>query len=615
MRAAGWLGFLAALPLLAGCSGPGGSSPSPGGPAVGADWIRVVEAFSVTDAQGNEYAHPFLGGLDVPRPQFVDIDGDGDYDLFVQERTGELMFFENVGSASEPEMVWRSDRYQDLDIGEWSRFFDMDRDGDLDLLAEEVFSYVRFFENQGSPTDPRFVAVGDSVRDATGAALFSDRQNIPNITDIDCDGRWDLFLGRVDGTVTRYEEVPSDGLPRFEFVTNRFQGIEIVNQIGGSMHGANSMAFADIDQDGDQDLFWGDFFEPGVLLIRNSGSCQSPALATAPEGVQATPELTTSGFNVPVPVDLDDDGDLDLAVGVLGGAFNPNRSVADNFYYYETVANGERRLRTRRFLDGVDIGSESAIAVGDIDGDGDLDVVMGNKLDPSFAEQAAAGQSVEQTSRLYVLENVGSAGSPSFRLSEPIDLGQYYHYAPDLADMDADGDLDLLMGTWRHGVHLLANDGNGRFTMADSAMVILGRGSNTTPAAGDLDGDGDLDLIVGESSGELNHYSNVGTAQSPAYELITEKLGGFDVGRRGYPTLTDIDGDGDLDLLVGTENGIPVLLRNQGSASEAAFVEDPSFLLPLLPFSVPRFADLDGDGVDELLSGDLGGGLLLFQPR
>lgn len=603
----------AALCLVLGCSGSSPGSPAPGAVATGTSWERVVDGVPVQDASGEVYSHPFLGGLDVPRPQFVDIDGDGDFDLFVQERTGELMYFENVGSATEPQMVWRTDRYQDLDIGEWSRFFDMDRDGDMDLLAEQVFSYVRYFENQGSAVDPRFVAVGDSVRDDTGAALFSDRQNIPNITDIDCDGRWDLFLGRVDGTVTRYEEVPGAGLPRFEFVTNRFQGIEIVNQIGGSMHGANSMAFADVDGDNDQDLFWGDFFEPGVLFIQNSGTCQSPALATAPESVQTTPELTTSGFNVPVPVDLDADGDLDLVLGVLGGAFNPNRSVADNLYYYETAADGSRQLRTRRLIDGIDIGSESAIAVGDVDGDGDSDILLGNKLDPSFAEQAAAGQSVEQTSRMYLLENTGSPTSPSFSLRGPIDLGQFYHYAPDLADMDGDGDLDLLMGTWRHGVHLLTNDGSGQFTMADSAIAVLGRGSNATPAAGDLDGDGDLDLIVGESSGELNHYANVGSPTAPEFELVTEKLGGYDVGRRGYPTLTDLDGDGDLDLLVGTETGVPVLLRNQGSRTEPEFVEDPSFQLPLFPFSVPRFVDLDGDGANELLSGALGGGLLLYR--
>ena len=613
----------AALTVILGAcggAGPGAQSAGPSGAAGDGAWTRTVDAVPVTAPDGTPYTFPFLGGLDVPRPQFVDIDGDADLDLFVQERTGALLYFENEGTARDPRFVWRTDHYQDLDIGEWSRFVDLDQDGDLDLLAEQRFSYVRYFENQGGPMDPRFVAVGDSVRDASGDALFSDRQNIPNLTDIDCDGRWDLFLGRVDGTVTRYEQVEPgpDGLPRFGFVTERFQGIEIVNQIGGSMHGANAMAFADVDEDGDQDLFWGDFFEPGVLLIPNSGSCQTPALATEPEQVSASPDLLTSGYNVPVPVDLDADGDLDLAVGVLGGAFNPNRSVADNFHYYRTEADGRRVRVTRRLLDGIDIGSESALAAGDIDGDGDVDLLLGNKLEPLFAEQVAAGQAVPQEGRMYVLRNEGTATAPAFRLSEPLDFGPWYHGAPELVDLDADGDLDLLLGTWRHGVHHYRNDGGDGahpFVLADSALVELGRGSNATPAAGDLDGDGDADLIVGESSGELNHYRNVGDPGTPRFELVTEKLGGFDAGRRSYPTLQDVDADGDLDLLVGTEAGPPVLYRNVGSASDARFEEDPTYTLPLFPFSIPRLTDLDGDGRAELLSGTLGGGVVLYQAR
>ena len=74
--------------------------------------------FSVYDANGRAYDPPFLGGFNVPRPQFADIDGDGDVDLFIQERSGELMLFENVGEPTRPEFVWRTDRYQDLPVGE-----------------------------------------------------------------------------------------------------------------------------------------------------------------------------------------------------------------------------------------------------------------------------------------------------------------------------------------------------------------------------------------------------------------------------------------------------------------------------------------------------------------
>src|SRR5690606_32272695 len=127
---------------------------------------------------------------------------------------------------------------------------DIDRDGDPDLLAEEPYSYIRVYRNDGPPGSPRFTLAADSLRDDQGQPIFSDRQNIPNVADIDCDGLPDLFLGRVEGTVTRFEAVeaaPGEA-PRFRHVTDRFEGIEIIGQIG-SLHGANSMFFADVDGD------------------------------------------------------------------------------------------------------------------------------------------------------------------------------------------------------------------------------------------------------------------------------------------------------------------------------------------------------------------------------
>src|SRR5262245_59345734 len=154
---------------------------------------RKILPFPVKAPDGTTYDQAFLGGLDVPRPHFLDIDGDNDLDLFVQERSNELMFFENTGGGSPGSYTWRTDKYADLSVGEWTRFVDIDGDGDQDLLAEQPFSYIRLYLNRGTKQQAKFELAADSVRDSQGKAIFADRQNILNIVDIDCDNLLDLF--------------------------------------------------------------------------------------------------------------------------------------------------------------------------------------------------------------------------------------------------------------------------------------------------------------------------------------------------------------------------------------------------------------------------------------
>ena len=591
--------------FLAGCGGAsksGKQTPSP--PTFPADYQKVVTpSFEVRSAAGTPISNPFYGGFNTPRPQWVDVDGDGDDDLFVQENSGQLTFFEHVSEGDSSRLVWRSDDYQDLAVGEWFRFADLDQDGNPDLLAEQKYSHIRAYRNTGTATEPSFELFTDTLRTPAGKPIFSDRQNIPNVTDIDCDGTLDLFLGRLDGTITRYEAASdSAGMPQFAHVTDNFEGIEIVSQqMKGVKHGANTLTFADVDGDDDPDLFWGDFFEPGLLLIENTGACGNPVLSGAPEAFPPSNPLKTSGYNAPALSDWTGNGRLDLFVGVLGGSSNANTSLADNFYFYEHREEGYK-IRTKQFVGGIDVGSESAVAVGDLTGDGTDDVLVANKIEPTEGS----------TSWVYRLTRQSSG----YQIDGHLDLPSAYHYAPALGDLTGDGAADLLLGTWKGRVAYHRNEGDGTFSSAEASMVDLSSERHATPALGDLTGDGLLDLVVGTGDGSLHLFRNTGSSTEPSFERMTGVLEDVSVGSRSAPALHDVNGDSTLDLIVGAEEKL-VVLRNTGTPSNPSFAAPTPVSVEGIPrLAYPAVGDLDGNGQVDLLLGTERGGIVLFQaPR
>ncbi len=575
--------------------------------------VRRIAPFTVTDRDGIVIPEPFLGGFDVPRPQLVDIDGDGDLDLFVQERSSALMHFENLNGR----FVWRSDRFLDLSVGEWYRFADLDGDGRIDLLTESPTSYIRAWRNIGTKTAPSFRTAVDSLRDADNAPIPADRQNILNVVDIDCNGRLDLFIGRVAGTVDRFEAVPGtevDGIPRFALHTERFEGIEVLGPVPGqplegrgSRHGANTLAFGDIDGDKDIDLFWGDYFEQGLLLFENrSSGCTSPSMrGIEPHRFPLNTPVLTSGYNAPSIGDVDGNGFADVLMGVIGGAYTPRTTAIDNLLLISQRSAGAFAVSSRRLIRTIDVGSDAIPTLADLDGDGDLDLLIGNRID-TVGDTAGT---------IAWFENTGSARSPAYVHRGVLPMQAEFHYAPVVADLDADGLPDLLLGTWRDRVQYWRNTGTRQapqWTLADSALVVLTRGSNTTPTLADLDGDGDLDLFVGEASGQVNFFRNVGSRTASKFELVTDVFQDIDVGRRSTPAFADLTGDGKVDLLLGSEDGGVQLWRNVSGATGLRFERDTSFALPSGPYSSVAAADLDGDGRLDIIVGTTSGGLLYF---
>ena len=316
-----------------------------------------------------------------------------------------------------------------------------------------------------------------------------------------------------------------------------------------------------------------------------------------------TAPVRTSGYNAPTFGDVDGDMRPDMVMGVLGGAFNPNRTAVDNLYFARGSGDGAFHVTSTRLIRTVDVGSDAQPMLADLDGDGDVDLLVGGKIDPRD----------QQSSVMHVFENVGQGTARSLVERPALSMRGEYHYAPAAGDLNGDGFPDLVVGAWGDRVRWYRGDGTlSGWTLVDSALVTITRGSNTTPALGDLDGDGDLDLVVGEASGALNYYRNDGSASVPVFTLISDTWLDLDVGRRSTPTLVDLDGEGNVELVVGSEDGTVWLLRTTGSRTAGQFA--PAQAIPVIaqPLTAPALGDLDGDGRLELLLGTSAGGILYF---
>jgi len=434
---------------------------------------------------------------------------------------------------------------------------DLDGDGDLDLVSGEYFGSFLYFENTGSATSPAFVGLGFA-----GNPLF----------------------GRDVGD----ESMPTLG---------------------------------DVDGDGDLDLVSGEYFG-SFLYFENTGSATSPAFVE--RSGTANPldgETVGAKYSTPVLGDVDGDGDLDLVSGEQYGSFRYfENSIVQPSLSVNELTGAENPL------DGEDVGDFSTPTFGDLNGDGIPDLVTGNAIANFWVMLGNANMlgllhsyssGVLLTAGLPLTEIAGSEiSAQGFVTETPIDVGD--DSAPVLADLDGDGDRDLLTGDALGGFHYFENTGDAtswafaEATGAANPLDGVDLGDDSTPSLGDLDGDGDLDLLAGEYDGVFNFFENTGSAENPAFVEVTgtaNPLDGEDVGDLSTPSLGDADGDGDLDLVAGDGSGVFHYFENTGSLTSPAFVERMGAANPFDGQSVglhsaPAFADLDGDGDLDLAAGE-----------
>jgi hypothetical protein len=481
----------------------------------------------------------------------ADLDSDGDLDVLSVSYSDGIVWYENNGTGQfgTPQIVATEADWADLVCAA-----DLDRDGDLDVLSTARWGYgkIAWYENDGS-------------------GLFGPRQMIAasasgpvHAADLDNDGDLDVLSASVlADRIVWYE---NNGSGQFGIQ----QGITL-------SYGIWAFRTADLDNDGDHDVLSAAPYAGVIAWYANNG--------TGRFGTQQ--EITASAFGA-ISVhaaDLDNDGDLDvLSAGAVGGWFEFPGS--GEIAWYENDGSG--RFGSPQVISVVDGGSEYVHAA-DLDGDGDLDVLSASYGDGiAWHENDGTGQFIsrqvvaasvsiaplsvyaiyaadlDSDGDLDILSTLGVDDTIDWRLDDRIawyendGTGQFTSpqvistdvndpqsvYA---ADLDMDGDLDVLSASYWDGVSWCKNDGTGQF----GTQQVITTEANCTDLvyATDLDNDGDLDVlsvlqdISGSNIDGIAWYENDGTGQFDTQQVIATEA------NRWFVSTTDMDGDGDLDVL------------------------------------------------------------------
>ncbi len=422
--------------------------------------------------------------------------------------------------------------------------------------------------------------------------------------DIDADGDLDLFCDSRTAKVFYYQNNSVGSDFQFNLIDTAFG-----NFIAGNN---NTPTFCDIDNDNDLDFFYGN--TTGYLsFFENSGDSVNPIFVDtvlAYDSIYAYPTglLSTGvkhGFSNIKFADIDNDNDFDL---FWGDIFNQNMYL---FINSGTPEVSDLIWQTQNYLPNMTNGFNHP-TFGDIDNDTDLDLVIG------VANSA-------DNNNLLLYRNIGVQDAANFVLEQTnfidnIDLGSAT--VPAFVDIDFDYDLDMFIGNISGQLTFYENIGsryNPKFNFVTDSYKNIDVGFSSSPFFVDYDSDNDLDLLIGDQTGKVEYWQNTGTRKDFQPVLVTNLLNGINRDQLATPQMLDLNNDGLKDLVVGewdfNSKANILLYRNIGTIYSPKFVLIDSTLLTneLREFTVPYFYDYDKDGLPDLILSKRGSGIDFYK--
>ena len=610
----------------------------------------------------------WAGGFNSPQFNECDLDNDGTLDLIVFDRyDSTLTPLINGGAAGQIDYDYAPEYIANFPQGlqGWMLMRDYDGDGLMDIFTGVPgISNVRVFRNTSAQTGNNlsFALAEDTIISTYPPvlALYVAKTDIPAIDDIDGDGDLDIVTFHVGGSYVEYHQNQSmeiygdrDHL-EFEIASHCFGHFEedandctayiemipcapgeridpsahIQKPLDGGAHAGSTMLSIDMNEDGVKELIVGDVGCRTFYALANSGTQQIAHFNFVEEDFPTQDvSVDVSFFPAPFYLDVDNDGVKDLV-----SAPNAKTEVEDIIGTMLHKNNGADNNPTFNFQgygfiqdEMIESGTGSAPAFFDYNADGLTDLLVANR---------GRYDSISSfTTYLQLYENIGTLQEPAFELVDNDYLGLRNHpdfqnanwLIPTFGDLDGDNDLDLLLGEEDGGLfHFDNTAGSGNvvaFTLASTLYEGIDVGLNSSPELYDLDSDQDLDLLIGTHRGYISYYENVGNKFNASFTLVTDTFGMVKVNDfsndnvsngQARPRILDYDNDTDLELLVGGLEGEVQVYENFSLTPGATFTRSNDlFGLDYGYFASVAATELDSSRLSYVVGGYRGGLMLV----